>query len=123
MTSIYFVRHAQPEHSWECDRTRPLTKDGLVDCDKVTELIKDIKIDCYFSSPYIRSFNTIKECAKVHNKNILTDERFRERTAGINSNNMEMFQKRWGNFDFCEEGGESLNTWYKSEMLMHLWKF
>ena len=23
MTKVYFVRHAQPEHDWEEDRTRP----------------------------------------------------------------------------------------------------
>ena len=28
MTRIYFVRHAQPEHSWEDDRTRPLSEEG-----------------------------------------------------------------------------------------------
>lgn len=25
MTTIYFVRHAQPEYEWVDDRTRPLT--------------------------------------------------------------------------------------------------
>ena len=28
MTSMYFVRHAQPEHDWKEDRTRPLTEEG-----------------------------------------------------------------------------------------------
>ena len=28
MTRVYFVRHAQPEHEWEEDRTRPLTEEG-----------------------------------------------------------------------------------------------
>ncbi len=31
MTKIYFVRHAQPEHAWEDDRTRPLTDEGKAD--------------------------------------------------------------------------------------------
>ena len=26
MTRVYFVRHAQPEHDWEENRTRPLTE-------------------------------------------------------------------------------------------------
>ena len=29
MTRVYFVRHAQPEHEWEEDRTRPLTETQL----------------------------------------------------------------------------------------------
>ena len=39
MTTIYFVRHAQPEHNWENDRTRPLTEEGLADSQKVTEAL------------------------------------------------------------------------------------
>lgn len=34
MTQIYFVRHAQPIYSWEDDRTRPLTEEGLADSKK-----------------------------------------------------------------------------------------
>lgn len=35
MTRVYFVRHAQPDHAWEDDRTRPLTKEGRKDSRKV----------------------------------------------------------------------------------------
>ena len=31
MTKIYFVRHAEPVHAHEDDRTRPLTQEGLED--------------------------------------------------------------------------------------------
>ena len=32
MTIVYFVRHAQPDHSWnEDDSTRPLTIEGQQD--------------------------------------------------------------------------------------------
>lgn len=109
MTSIYFIRHAQPDHNWEDDRTRPLSDEGAQDCKKVADLFRDIKIDYYISSPYERSINTIKESANNHNMAIDTDERFREREAGINGNNFEMFRKRWDDFDFHEESGESLN--------------
>ena len=37
MTKIYFVRHAQPEHNHADDRTRPLTKEGIVDSKVVLE--------------------------------------------------------------------------------------
>ncbi len=108
MTSIYFVRHAQPQHSWEDDRTRPLTCEGLEDSKKVTDFFDGLKVDCYFSSPYKRSFDTIKESAKVHGMNIVTDERFREREKGINGNGLDMIRKRWSDFDLHEEGGESI---------------
>jgi 2,3-bisphosphoglycerate-dependent phosphoglycerate mutase len=108
MTSIYFVRHAQPNHAWEEDRTRPLTNEGLEDSRKVTEFLRKFKINCYASSPYKRSFDTIKEIALEHGIDIIMDERFREREKGANGNNFEMFKRRWGDFDCHEEGGESL---------------
>jgi len=110
MTSVYFVRHAQPEHSWEDDRTPPLTDEGIKDCEKVTEALRNYKIDCYLSSPYKRSIDTIKSSSKVHGMDILTDERFREREKGLKGNEFGMFQKRWNDFDFHEDGGERLKT-------------
>lgn len=43
MTRVYFVRHAQPEHEWEEDRTRPLTEEGKKDSAIVLEFLKDKK--------------------------------------------------------------------------------
>lgn len=43
MTRVYFVRHAQPEHDWEEDRTRPLTEEGKKDSAIVLEFLKDKK--------------------------------------------------------------------------------
>lgn len=108
MTDIYFVRHAQPDYSWKGDRSRPLSEDGLVDCKKVVETLKDCKIDYFLSSPYKRSYDTIKDSAKSYNKEILTDERFRERRRGPNDNFYLNSEKRWLDFSFCEEGGENL---------------
>lgn len=109
MKSIYFVRHAQPDHGWEEDKTRPLTDEGVTDSKKVTEFLREIKINRYISSPYLRSVNTIKEIAIEHSIDIIMDERFRERESGQNGNNLEMFKRRWSNFDYHEEGGEPLN--------------
>lgn len=109
MTSIYFVRHAQPKHSWEEDRTRPLTTEGLEDSKRVTEALSNIKVMAYLSSPYKRSFDTIYGISRIHSMDIITDERFREREKGLNGNEYGMFQKRWSDFDFREEGGESLH--------------
>lgn len=48
MTKVYFVRHAQPEHDWEEDRTRPLTREGKVDSGIVVEFLKDNKRHLFF---------------------------------------------------------------------------
>lgn len=110
MATVYFVRHAQPEFSWADDKTRPLTNEGIADSEKVCEALKDVKLTYAISSPYKRSIDTIKHCAESHGLKIDTDERFREREKGFNGNNLGMFQKRWEDFDYHEEGGESLRS-------------
>lgn len=95
MTSIFFVRHAQPDIAWEDDRTRPLTDVGLKDSKTVTAVLEKYTIDVYYSSPYKRSIDTIRDCA----------DRL-EREKGINS--LQYLEKRWQDFSFAEENGESL---------------
>ena len=63
MTRVYFVRHAQPEHDWKEDRTRPLTEEGKKDSAIVLEFLKDKKIDALYCSPYKRSMDTIADAA------------------------------------------------------------
>lgn len=101
MTRVYFVRHAQPEHDWKEDRTRPLTEEGKVDSAIVLEFLKDKKIDSFYCSPYKRSMDTIADAAAFFGKEIITDERLREREKGPEGNNHGMFQKRWA--DRCED--------------------
>lgn len=108
MTKVYFVRHAQPEYAWKEDRTRPLTEDGKNDSAIVLEFLKDKKVDVFYSSPYKRSMDTIADTAAFFGKEIITDERLRERETGAHGNNHEMFQKRWSDHDYHEDGGESI---------------
>lgn len=110
ITKVYFVRHAQPDFSHKDDRTRPLTPEGEKDAEAVTNFFKDKKIDVFYSSPYKRSIDTIKNAASYYGKEIFLDERLREREKGLNSNNYGMFQKRWADFDYREENGESIGT-------------
>ena len=116
MTKIYFVRHAQPEHAWEDDRTRPLTEEGKSDSAIVLDFLKDKKIDVFYSSPYKRSVDTIADAATLFGKEIITDERLREREKGADGNNHGMFQKRWADHDYHEEGGESIAMVQKRNM-------
>lgn len=108
MTKIYFVRHAQPEHDWEDDRTRPLTDEGKKDAKAVLEVLKDKNIDVFYCSPYKRSMDTIMESAQYFGCDIIVDERLHERKKGPNGNNHGMFEKRWEDHDYHEEGGESI---------------
>ena len=116
MTKIYFVRHAQPEHAWEDDRTRPLTGEGKKDSAIVFEFLKDNHIDAFYSSPYKRSMDTIADSADFFGKDIITDEDLREREKGENGNNHGMFHKRWADHNYHEEGGESIAMVQKRNM-------
>lgn len=116
MTKIYFVRHAQPEHAWEDDRTRPLTGEGRRDSAIVFEFLKDKHIDAFYSSPYKRSMDTIADSADFFGKDIITDEDLREREKGENGNNHGMFHKRWADHNYHEKGGESIAMVQKRNM-------
>ncbi len=108
MTKVYFVRHAQPEHAWEDDRTRPLTAEGMEDRALVWEVLRDKDIHVLYSSPYKRSVDTIAEAAHNLRKTIIMDVRLREREKGPDGNNHGMFEKRWADHTYHEEGGESI---------------
>lgn len=108
MTSLYFVRHAQPRRDWSDDRTRPLADVALRDREKVRKALAGVRLDAAVSSLYTRSFDTILPCAAAHGLEIRTDERLRERKKGSGGNNAGMFQKRWADFAYHEDGGESL---------------
>lgn len=108
MTRVYFVRHAQPVHSHADDRTRPLTEEGIADTSVVLETLKDKRIDAFYCSPYKRSMDTIRSTAEYYGMEISTDERLRERENGENGNISGMFQKRWADHAYHEDGGESI---------------
>lgn len=80
-----------------------------VDSKIVLDFLKDKKIDAFYCSPYKRSMDTISDTADFFRMEIITDERFREREKGAEGNQYGMFEKRWNNHDYHEEGGESIN--------------
>ncbi|MDE7399533.1 MAG: histidine phosphatase family protein [Oscillospiraceae bacterium] len=110
MTEVYFVRHAQSDHSVWDNRTRPLTEDGLRDSKAVTWALEDKGIDYLMSSPYKRSMDTIGDLSKTLGLLIHTDEDFRERNTG-NLHGEDVFQyaeKQLADFGYKSEDGESL---------------
>lgn len=97
MTKVYFVRHAKPDFSVKDDLIRPLTEEAINDCRKVTEFLSDKNITKVFSSPYKRSFDTIKDFAESLKLKINIIEDFRERK--ISNEWIEDFNKE---FDYIE---------------------
>lgn len=110
MTTVYFVRHAQPNYKNHDDLTRELTEKGLQDRMKVAELFREIPIHAVLSSPYRRAVDTVQPLADQRGLNVIADFDFRERKVGDGwLEDFTSFAKRqWADFDFALEHGESL---------------
>ena len=106
LTKIIFVRHCQSLHPFSDDRTRPLTEEGLRDRQVVLDTLKDRQIDAFLCSTFKRSIDTIQTTADFFGMEIKTDERFRERKAGINA--AKFREERWADFNFVEDEGECM---------------
>ena len=85
-----------------------MTEESKKDSAIVLEFMKDKKIDAFYCNPYKRSMDTIAEAAGFFTKEIITDDRLRERKKGLDGNNHGMFRKRWADHNYHEEGGESI---------------
>ncbi|MBE5842385.1 MAG: histidine phosphatase family protein [Butyrivibrio sp.] len=106
MTKIYFVRHAEPDKTVIDDRNRPLTAQGLEDTRFVYEMLKNKGIDVAISSPYKRSIDTIKRLTDALEISIQTDERFREREAGVKGQGLRSHPERWKATEWENDWGE-----------------
>lgn len=110
MTTVYFVRHAEPNYSNHDDELRELTEKGLEDRKLVTEYLSDKSIDIILSSPYKRAVDTIMDFAECYNHTIETIYDFRERK--VDSVWIEDFttfcKKQWKDFNYRYSDGETL---------------
>lgn len=115
MTTVYFVRHAEPDLSNHNDLTRDLTPKGIKDRKFLIDYFKNKKLDVAFSSPFKRAIRTIEPVAKSRNLKINQISEFCERKIGDEwiSNFHEYCQKQWFDFDYKLENGESLNDTQK----------
>ncbi len=110
MTKIYFVRHAEPDYSNHDDRTRELSRKGLIDREFVTEFLSDKQIDIVISSPFKRAVDTIKPFSEKYGFDIEIIEDFRERKVGTYwiKDFSDFSKKQWEDFDYKLSGGECL---------------
>ena len=111
MTTIYFVRHAEPNYENHDDLERELSHKGLRDRALVTQFLSDKGISVVLSSPYKRAVDTVSEFAELKKINIVTIDDFRERR--VDSEWIPDFdafcQKQWEDFQYKLTDGESLS--------------
>ena len=112
MTTVYFVRHAQPDYSdaHEEPEYAPLTAQGRQDAQRVCEFLADRKIDAIFSSPYPRAWDTVEPLSHRLNLPIRPMEDFRERTIGAWLDDFNGYAKhQWEDFSYSVSDGENLH--------------
>lgn len=111
LTTVYFVRHAQPNYENHDDILRELTAKGLEDRKLVTTFLADKNVDVVLSSPFHRSIDTVRHFADSKGLEIGIIENFRERR--IDSVWIEDFngfcKKQWADFNYKLSDGESLS--------------
>ena len=110
-TTIYFVRHAEPDRSVGEDATYPLTAKGAADCALVTHFLSDKNIDIVLSSPFKRAVDTVKGFADSVSLNVGIVDDFRERRVSSEwVHDFDSFgRKQWDDFSYKLHDGESLN--------------
>lgn len=110
MTTVYFVRHAQPNYDNHNDFSRELSAKGLKDRLLVTEFLMDKGINTVLSSPFKRAVDTVRDFAEKVGLPIETINDFRERQ--IDSCWIEDFdafsRMQWADFTYKRSDGESL---------------
>ena len=113
MTTIYFVRHAQPNYNNPDDFNRELTEKGLADRIKIKKYLMDKNIEIAISSPYVRCVDTIKPFCDSAGLKIEMVFDLRERGIGTERwlDDFDGFaEKQWADFDYrLNDEGECLN--------------
>lgn len=110
-TTIYFVRHAEPNYNNHDDLSRELTKKGLQDCQYLNSYFSDKHIDYFYSSPYLRAIQTIENLALHHKQKITLVDDFRERKISDTwiENFDDFTKKQWSDLNYRLDNGESLS--------------
>lgn len=110
MTTVYFVRHAEPNYNNHNDALRELSANGLKDRKLVTNFFADKRIDVALSSPFKRAIDTIKDFTDLSGLHIDIIDDFRERK--VDSEWIEDFnsfsRKQWNDFSYKLSDGECL---------------
>lgn len=110
MTTVYFVRHAEPNYENHDDMSRELSYKGLEDRKLVTDFLMNKQIDVVLSSPYKRAVDTVRDFAEIKGIGVSIIEEFKERR--VDSGWIEDFnsfcKRQWEEFDYKLSDGECL---------------
>ena len=111
ITTVYFVRHAEPNFDNPDVESRELTPKGLRDRTRVTDYLTDKEIHLVFSSPYRRSLDTVRDFADRFGHEVTLVDDFRERKVSSSPprNLLVFYRDQWSDFSYRLLGGECLS--------------
>ncbi len=111
MTTVYYVRHAEPNYANHDDSLRELTAKGLIDRELVTAYLIDKKIDLILSSPYKRAIDTVIHYADKSNMQVNIIDDFKERRVdSVWIDDFNSFcMAQWNDFTYKLSDGETLS--------------
>lgn len=109
MKQIYFIRHSLKDRQIK-KQDAPLSQEGQSLAELLPAVFSDIAVDTIYSSPYIRSIDTVKPIAESKGLPIIIKDSLGERKVGTSVTPVDNFaETQWNDFDFKLENGESLN--------------
>ncbi len=111
ITTVYFVRHAEPNFDNPDIEYRELTPKGLRDRTLVTDYLADKEIHRVYSSPYKRSLDTVQDFADRFGHEVTLVDDFRERKVSSSParNLLVFYRDQWSDFSYRLLGGECLD--------------
>ncbi len=110
MTTLYLIRHCQPNTSApEGDRYFPLTEKGYADVPKVTDYFLCRPVDVVYCSPYRRSIETIRGYCDASGQEMHIVEDFREVKIGEDYEGSfgDTVRRLWEDYTYRLSDGES----------------
>lgn len=113
MTTVYFVRHAQPDPSGGYNPDFPLTEQGFADAEIVTGVLIDKDITAAYASTYIRTAQTIRDFADKAGLEIILEDGLHERKAGkwqeLDESYFHFISRQLDDYSLKAPGGESMS--------------
>ncbi|MDF7673054.1 histidine phosphatase family protein [Lactobacillus sp. ESL0701] len=112
MTTIYLIRHGEPDTSVHDDWTRPLTRLGQQQAQEIADKFKNVSLTAIYSSPFNRAVATVTPLAQQQNlivqtSNLLIERRMPEWFSDAQAFD-EYTRQQWRDFTYTAKGGESL---------------
>ncbi len=109
-TTVYLLRHCEPEPSEGDDLGRPLTQKGRADAVKAARFLQGRNISGIWSSDALRAIQTVTPFAEMTGLEVCRDARLREGILGCRPEENPVYSRRqWEDHEFCLPAGESLN--------------